>query len=136
MPAIYHRVIHHQEPFMFSSHLPKHHTVSREYILAGVGLLLVAALLVGVGMVAGGQVKKAELRASMLASQQTAMLQCVGTLGGVELNKCIIEAQTAPDDTSRVITTLADNSVRPSRSSAISAGSSPGFLPVSFSTHR
>lgn len=120
---------------MFSSHLPKVHTVPREYIFAGAGLLLVVSLLIGMAMVANGQVEKAELRESMLASQRTAMVQCMETLGGAQLNKCMIQAQAAPDVGGRT-TTLADNSGNFSRSTAVAAGSSQGFMPVSFSTHR
>ena len=120
---------------MFSSHLPKMHTVPREYIFAGAGLLLVVTMLVGIAMVASGQVRKAELRESQLASQRTAMVSCLETLGGAELNKCIIQAQAGPDDASRT-TTLADNSAGFSRSSTMAASTSQGFIPVSFSAHR
>lgn len=120
---------------MFSSHLPKVQTVPREFLFAGAGLLLVVGLLVSIAMVASGQVKKAELRESMLASQRIAMVQCLETLGGAELNKCIIQAQASPDAVTRT-TTLADNSGSFSRGNAVSAGSSQGFIPVSFSTHR
>ena len=120
---------------MFSSHLPKVHTVPREYVFAGAGLLLVVGLLVGMVMVAGGQVQKAEMRESMLASQRTAMAQCVETLGGAELNKCLIQAQASPDAGDRSATTLADNSGF-SRGNAASAGSSQGLIPVAFSARR
>ena len=119
---------------MFSSHLPKVHTVPREYLFAGAGLLLVVSMLVGIAMVASGQVKKAELRESMLASQRTAMVQCMETLGGAELNKCIIQAQGEPDVAAR--TTLADNSAGFSRSTVASSGSGKGLIPVAFSAHR
>jgi hypothetical protein len=119
---------------MFSSHLPKVHTVPREYLVAGAGLLLVVSMLVGIAMVASGQVKKAELRESMLASQRTAMVQCMETLGGAELNKCIIQAKATPDAAGR--TTLADNTGSFSRSTAVSAGSGQGLIPVAFSVHR
>lgn len=121
---------------MFSSHLPKVHTVPREYIFAGAGLLLVVGLLVGIAMVASGQVKKAELRESMLASQRTAVVQCMETLGGAELNKCMIQAQASPELVARTTTTLADNSASFSRSLAVSTGSSQGFIPVAFTAHR
>jgi hypothetical protein len=119
---------------MFSSHLPKVHTVPREYLFAGAGLLLVVSMLVGIAMVASGQVKKAELRESMLASQRTAMVQCMETLGGAELNKCIIQAKASPDAAGR--TTLADNSASFSRSTSVSASAGQGLIPVAFSTHR
>jgi hypothetical protein len=119
---------------MFSSHLPKVHTVPREYLVAGAGLLLVVGMLVGIAMVASGEVKKAELRESMLASQRIAMVQCMETLGGAELNKCIIQAQAAPDTVAR--TTLADNSGSFSRSTSVSAGSSQGLIPVAFNARR
>lgn len=122
---------------MFSSHLPKVHSIPREYIFAGVGLLLVVGMLMGIAKVASGQVQKAELRESVLASQRTAMVQCMETLGGTALNKCIIQAQASPEVAGR-ITTLADNSAGFSRSSnnVMAAGSSQGFIPASFSTHR
>lgn len=119
---------------MFSSHLPKIHSVPREYLFAGVGLLLVVGMLVGIAMVAGGQVQRAELRESMLAAQRVAIVQCMETLGGSELNKCIIQAQASPDDANR--TTLADNSASFTRSTAVAAGSSQGLIPVVFSAHR
>lgn len=119
---------------MFSSHLPEAHTVPRHYLFAGAGLMLVVGMLVGIAMVAGGQVKKAELRESMLATQRTAMVQCMENLGGAELNKCIIQAQASPDDANR--TTLADNSTSFTRSTAMAAGSSQGLIPVVFSAHR
>ena len=120
---------------MFSSHLPKVHTVPREYLFAGAGLLLVVSMLVGIAIVASGQVKKAELRESMLASQRIAMVQCMETLGGAELNKCIIQAQASPEAVGRS-TTVADNSGSFSRSTSVSAGSSQGLIPVAFSVHR
>lgn len=119
---------------MFSSHLPTVHTVPREYLFAGAGLLLVISMLVGIAMVAGGQVKKAELRESMLASQRTAIVQCMETLGGAALNKCIIQAQASPDAANR--TTLAENSGSFSRSTAVSASSGQALIPVAFSVHR
>jgi len=120
---------------MFSSHLPKINSLPREYMFAGAGLLLVVGMLVGIAIVASGQVKKAELRESMLASQRTAMVSCLETLGGAALNKCLIQAQAGPDLSPRT-TTLADNSAGFSRSSSASAGKSQGLIPVSFSTHR
>lgn len=119
---------------MFSSHLPRVHSVPREYIFAGVGLALVLTLLVGIATVASGQVRKAELREAMLSSQRTAMVHCLETLGGAELNKCIIQAKASPDVV--VKTTLADNSGSFSRSTSLSAGSSQGLIPVAFSVHR
>jgi hypothetical protein len=120
---------------MFSSHLPKVHSVPRETIFAGAGLLLVVSLLIGMATVASGQVKKAELRESMLASQRTAVVQCMETLGGAQLNKCMFQAQAAPDAVGRT-TTLADNSGSFSRSTAVAAGSSQALIPVAFSTLR
>ena len=119
---------------MFSTHLPKVHTVPREYLMAGGGLLLVIGMLAGIAMVASGQVQKAEQREAMLASQRIAMVQCMETLGGAELNQCIIQAQASPQAVGR--TTLADNSAGFSRSTAMSAGSGQGLIPVAFSTHR
>jgi len=120
---------------MFSSHLPKMNTVPREYLFAGIGLVIVISLLVGIASVASAQVRKAELRDSMLASQRSAMASCVATLGGVELNKCLIQARAEPDRYSRP-TTLADNSGGFSRNTTTSSSANAGFMPVMFSTHR
>ncbi|MDQ3271578.1 MAG: hypothetical protein M3Q12_05335 [Pseudomonadota bacterium] len=119
---------------MFTNHSPKIHSVPREYMFAGVGLLLVIGMLMGIAMVAGGQVKKAELRESTLATQRIAIAQCMETLGGAELNKCIIQAEASPAAGNR--TTLADNTVSFTRSTAVAAGSSQGLIPVAFSAHR
>lgn len=119
---------------MFSSHMPKAHSLPREYLLAGAGLLLVVGMLIGIAMVASGQVRKAELRESLLASQRTAMVQCVETLGGMELNKCIIQARALPDAGSRTV--LADNAPGFSRSNSVAAGAGQGLIPVAFSAHR
>ncbi len=121
---------------MFSSHLPPVHHIPREYLFAGAGLVLVIAMLFGVAAVASGQVEKAELRHSMLVSQRVAIAQCVETFGGIELNKCVIQAQAAPADSGRTVTTLADNSGGFTRNHAMSAGASQGLIPVAFSTHR
>lgn len=120
---------------MFSSHLPKIHSVPREYLFAGAGLALVVGMLIGIAMVATGQVKKAELRESMLASQRNATVQCLQSFGGAELNKCMIQAKASPEAVGRS-TTLADNSGGFSRSTSVSAGSSQGLIPVAFSVHR
>lgn len=124
---------------MFSSHLPKKNNLPPEYLFAGTGLLLVVALLVGIAVVASGQVRKAELRESLLASQRSAMLSCLETLGGSELNKCLIEARATQDvpGGSRPITTLADNSSSTySRSPGVQAAPNPGFISASFITQR
>ncbi|WP_372826964.1 hypothetical protein [Polaromonas sp.] len=120
---------------MFSSHLPKISNTPRQYIYTGVGLLLVIGMLIGIATVASGQVQKAELRESMLASQQTAVMHCFETQLGAALNKCIVRAKTTPERDSRV-TTMADNSGAFTRASVVSSGNGKGLIPVAFSTHR
>jgi hypothetical protein len=117
---------------MFSSQLPKKNPLPFESLFAGVGLLLVVALLAGIASVASGQVKKAELRESLLASQRTAMASCLESLGGSALNQCLIDAR-ATQAFPETRTTLADNGGGYSRSPA-PAGLNPGFMAASFTT--
>lgn len=122
---------------MFSNHLPKISRTPSQYIFSGVGLLLVIGLLMGIATVASGQVKKAELRESMLASQRTAVMQCLETQLGAALNSCIVQANAAPDS-GNTVTTLADNSGGFTRASVVSLGNGngKGMIPVAFSAQR
>lgn len=106
---------------MFSSHLPPMNIVPRVNIFAGAGLLLVVSMLAGIAMVASGQVRKAELRELQLVSQRSAVGACRETLGGLALKKCILQTKASPD---------------PAGSTAVSAGSSQGLIPLALSTHR
>ncbi|MDO9112373.1 MAG: hypothetical protein Q7U63_01105 [Polaromonas sp.] len=78
---------------MFSTHMPPVNTVPREYLYLGAGALLMVSLLAAMAMVAGGEVKKAKARDSLLASQQTAVAYCVETLRGAALSNCMRHAR-------------------------------------------
>jgi len=77
---------------MFSTHLPRHPSVPREYLYMGVGMVLVISLLIAIASVASGEVKKAAMRDSTLASQRSAAAHCMETQRGAELNSCIKQA--------------------------------------------
>lgn len=78
---------------MFSTHMPQVNTIPREYLYLGAGVVLIVSLLAAVAMVAGGEVRKAQARDSMLASQQTAVAYCVETLRGAALSNCMRHAR-------------------------------------------
>lgn len=78
---------------MFSTHMPQVNTVPREYLYLGAGVVLIVSLLAAIAMVASGEVKKAQARDSMLASQQTAVAYCVENLRGAALSNCMRHAR-------------------------------------------
>lgn len=123
---------------MFSTHLPQAHTVHREYFYLGAGVVLIASLLAAIAMVASGEVKKAQARDSMLASQQTAVAYCVETLRGAALSNCMRHAR-ADMYNDGAKSTLAVN--EPSGAvmavgQTTAAANNMGMLPVSFSAVR
>jgi hypothetical protein len=61
---------------MFSDHLQKIDRSSGRTLFFVAGALVMVCQLVALGMVADGQVKKAQLRDSQLSSQRTAIAQC------------------------------------------------------------
>lgn len=123
---------------MFSAHLPQVNAIPREYLYLGAGAVLIVSLLAAIAMVAGGEVKKAKARDSMLASQQTAVAYCVETLRGAALSNCVRHARADMyDDGAK--STLAGNEP----AGAVLAGGQAkapadtmGMLPVSFSAVR
>ncbi len=119
---------------MFSTHLPKVNTVSREHLYLGAGLLLIAAMLMAIATVAGGEVRKAKTRDSLQASQQTAVVYCVETQRGAALSSCIQQARAEPYGADQ--TTVADNTAAFSRSAAVAPSGTQGFMSVGFSAHR
>lgn len=77
---------------MFSTHLPHHPSVPREYLYMGAGMVLVISLLIAIASVASGEVKKAAMRDSTTASQRSAAAHCMETQRGAELSSCIRQA--------------------------------------------
>ena len=123
---------------MFSTHLPQVNAIPREYLYLGAGAVLIVSLLAAIAMVAGGEVKKAKARDSMLASQQTAVAYCVETLRGAALSNCVRHAR-ADMYNDGAKSTLAGNDT----AGAVLAGGhakapadNMGMLPVSFSAVR
>jgi hypothetical protein len=78
---------------MFSAHLPRTNTIPREYIYFGAGAALVASLLIAIASVASGEVQKAAMRDSALASQRSAAANCVETRRGADLSSCLRQAR-------------------------------------------
>ncbi len=125
---------------MFSTHMPQVNTVPREYLYLGAGVVLMGSLLAAIAMVAGGEVKKAQARDSLLASQQTAVAYCVETLRGAALSNCVRHAR-ADMYNDGAKSTLAGND--PAGAGAVMAGGQArvpadnlGMMPVSFSAVR
>ena len=91
---------------MFSDHLKTIDELpTNKLLLLAAGLVLVCQL-VAMGIVAGGQVDKAQLRRATHASVQSAMASCVENRHGSALNDCARLASTTSDDTSDTGTTL------------------------------
>lgn len=123
---------------MFSTHLPQVNAIPREYLYLGAGAVLIVSLLAAIAMVAGGEVKKAQARDAMLASQQTAVAYCVETLRGAALSNCVRHAR-ADMYNDGAKSTLAGNDP----AGAVMAGGQArapadnmGMMPVSFSAVR
>ncbi len=129
---------------MFSTHLPRIHSVPREYIYFGAGVVLVISLLIAIASVASGEVHKAALRDTALASQRSAAAYCVETRRGAELNSCLKQAWR---DSSDEPVQVAANSKLPSATLAAEASgfgrhagganvSAQGFMQASFGQLR
>ena len=126
---------------MFSTHLPRINTVPREYIYFGAGVVLVISLLITIASVASGEVKKAAMRDSTLASQRSAAASCVETRRGVELNSCLKQAwrdssgdsvQVAGNGNAPSRTVAAAEATGFGRSATVANVSAQGFMPASF----
>lgn len=118
---------------MFSNHLPKLHSVPRQYLHVGAAVLVLVVMLTGFVSVANGQVRKAELRESLLASQKTAIAYCMEVKRGAEMNSCIHQAKA--DTEGQQTSTVVANTAGFSRSAAVPS-SVQSLVPVSFSAHR
>ncbi len=126
---------------MFSTHLPQVNAIPREYLYLGAGAVLIVSLLAAIAMVAGGEVKKAQARDAMLASQQTAVAYCVETLRGAALSNCMRHAKAdVYNDGAK--STLAGNGPAGPAGAVMAGGQARapadnmGMMPVSFSAVR
>ena len=123
---------------MFSTHLPQVNAIPREYLYLGAGAVLIVSLLAAIAMVAGGEVRKAKARDSMLASQQTAVAYCVETLRGAALSSCVRHAR-ADGYNDGAKATLAGNDPTGAVMASGQARApvdNMGMMPVSFSAVR
>ena len=130
---------------MFSTHLPRIHSVPREYIYFGVGVALVVSLLIAIASVASGEVEKAAMRDSALASQRSAAADCVETRRGAELNSCLKQAwrdsrgdpvQVAGSGNAASRTVAAADNNALGRTSTLANASAQGFMQASFGNLR
>ena len=120
---------------MFSTHMPRINTVPREYIYFGAGGVLLVSLLIAIASVATGEVKKAAIRDSALASQRSAAAYCMETRRGAELNGCLKLAWgDASGGVPSTTVAAADNSGF-ARSAGVKA-SGPGFIQASVGNLR
>lgn len=69
------------------------HRTSRRNVLLVVVAVLMVCQLTALGLVADGQVKKAEFRESQLTSQRMAMAQCFGVGARADRHLCMQRAQ-------------------------------------------
>lgn len=123
---------------MFTSHMPPVNQIPRQYFYLGAGVALIVGLLVGMAAVASGEVKKAQARDLLLASQKNAMTYCVENLRGSAFNACMQQARADSfNDGSRP--TLAagakGDAILAGGTAPVSAGSQ-GLMPISFSAVR
>lgn len=123
---------------MFSTPMPQVNTVPREYLYLGAGVVLIVSLLAAIAMVASGEVKKAQARDSMLASQHTAVAYCVETLRGAAISNCMRHAR-ADMYNDGAKSTLAGNDLAGAvmaSGQAKAPADNMGMMPVSFSAVR
>ena len=97
---------------MFSAHLPRHPSVPREYLYLGVGMVLVISLLIAIASVASGEVRKAAMRDSTMASQRSAAANCMETQRGAALNSCVKQAWRDESDESVQVAGVGNESSR------------------------
>jgi hypothetical protein len=130
---------------MFSAHLPRTNTIPREYIYFGAGVALVASLLIAIASVASGEVQKAAMRDSALASQRSAAANCVETRRGAELNRCLRLArrdsngdpvQVAGSDNDSSRTAVSAENTGLGRNASVVNGSGQGLIQASFGSLR
>lgn len=123
---------------MFTSHMPPVNQIPRQYFYLGAGVALIVGLLVGMAVVASGEVKKAQARDLVLASQKNAMTYCVENLRGSAFNACMQKARADSfNDGSRsnLATGAKGDAILAGGAAPVSAGSQ-GLMPISFSAVR
>lgn len=125
---------------MFTSHMPPINQIPRQYFYLGAGVALIVGLLVGMAVVASGEVKKAQARDLVLASQKNAMTYCVENLRGSAFNACMQKARADSfNDGSRNTLATGGNAkgdaILAGGTAPVSAGSQ-GLMPISFSAVR
>ena len=126
---------------MFSTHLPRIHSVPREYLYLGAGVVMVISLLFAIASVASGEVQKAAMRDTALASQRSAAAYCVETRRGADLNSCLKQAwrdssgdpvQVAGSGNAPSRTVAAAENTGFGRGAGVANASAQGFMQASF----
>jgi hypothetical protein len=128
---------------MLAAHLATLSKGARAGLRLGAGLVLIAGLLLGIAVVAGGEVRKAQTRDARFAAQQAAVSQCMETLRGRALNTCVQQARADADaapaaTTLAVTTTVADSDaagVVPPVDGATLPSSRSGIMSIAFGAH-
>ena len=117
---------------MFSDHLPKSQRISNHHLFLIAAALVIVCQLVAIAMVAGGQVKRAELRESQLAAQKIALVSCFESSARFDRNNCTryMQSENSTDASDHRIASN-DSGFDASRS----ADSGTGFMNVSFPSH-
>ena len=119
---------------MFSNHLQKIHSVPRKYIYLGAVVVVLVGMLTGIASVASEQVKKAELRESLLASQRTAIAYCVEVMRGAALNHCVQRARADADGAQTTV--MVANTAGFNRGVAAASTGVQGLVPVVLTAYR
>jgi hypothetical protein len=124
---------------MFTYPLPPINNIPRQYFYVGAGIAVIFGLLIGIASVASGEVKKAQARESLLASQKSAMTYCVENLRGAAFSACMQQAraETYNDGSRTSVANIAKNgAVLAGGPIDAPSGSPQGLMSASFSTIR
>ncbi len=87
---------------MFSDHLPKIDRISGRNLFVMAGGLVIACQLVAMTLVAGEQVRKAEIRDSQLVAQRVAIAKCFEGNTRAERQDCMQQAKNMSMDSGQM----------------------------------
>lgn len=113
-------------------------TIPRKYFYAGACIAVIFGLLMGIASVASGEVKKAQARESLLASQKSAMTYCVENLRGSAFNACMQQAraETYNDGSRTNVANIAKKGAVMAGGPLAAPSGAQDMMPASFSTVR
>ncbi|MES2510418.1 MAG: hypothetical protein V4625_10850 [Pseudomonadota bacterium] len=115
---------------MFSDHLPKIDRISGRSLFLMAGGLVIACQLVAMTLVAGEQVKKAEIRDSQMLAQRAAIAKCFDGNTRAERQDCMVQARNLSLGTTQVVTSNSRQDSLPRESASytdFTRGSSSGM---------